>query len=329
MTGGIAGISPIGFGLGTSPYGDFSNYLPSNMGMFGMNNGMMGGLDNLSAMGLNYGTGGLNYGMGYGMGGMLGYQQYMAQMQNNIDKMNLNHVAEMHTGVVNNEVQAHEDTFSGIIRKLMTDGDIQQRIYSLNRKVKEGDQKGVCEEYDKLKARVYSECATEFKGKGKAGHKSDLANQIIDSLYGNIISAREGTTHSLYQDIQKYGDTAFGTGFNAGFRGDGKRQTVGATINHIYGERTDHYGSKKRAQYLGTGVGTIAGVIKEGFLGAGVGAGAWILGSGIVATVPKAWGCGKGLFFNALKHTGKAAVLGGIIGMVWELVKRFDKSAKS
>lgn len=346
MTGDALGISPLGtygLGIGTG-FGDFSSYLPSELSMNGMY-GMNGGMNSIFGMG-GYGMG------GYGMMGMMAeYQKYMAQVQQQIDQMQLGHTAMMHKGMVQNEVSAHEDTFSGIIQKLMTDGDIQQRIYSLNRKIKEGDQDGVCDEYDKLKQRVYRECAAEFKGKGAAAHRSDTANQIISSLYGNIISAREGETHELYQDIQKYGDGAFQNGFLQGFRGDHHERFVDETINHIYGERIDHRSEKDFRQNIGRGLGNTAGVLERGVLGAGIATGGWLLGAGLLSIIGKSFkGIGKGigslfkkstasttastaaktgLFRRAAKHSLRVAGIAFVATVIYDTIRRISKSGKS
>lgn len=312
MTFGL-GFSPLGtYGLGAGAgFGDYSSYMPSAMGMYGMGGFGMPGM----------------YGMG-GMGSIFEYQKYMNQMQNEMELNKLNHTAAMHSGMVNNEVLAHEDTFSGIVRKLMTDGDIQQRIMTLNRKIKEGDQNGVCQEYDKLKERVYNECTKEFEEKGIKGNRADLANQIIESLYGNIISAREGQTHSLHEDITRYGDGAFQNGFLSGFRRDHHGMYVDETLNHIYGERIDHRSEKDARKALGKGIGRTASVLEAGAIGAALGAGAYTIGAGVgVGLVPKLWKKGGVQpFLKAMKHTKWGIAAGALASVGWNLYRQFTEN---
>jgi len=318
MTFGL-GLSPLGtYGLGAGAgFSDYSSYMPSTMGMYGM-----GGL----------GTGGM-YGMGgmAGMGSIFEYQKYMNQMQNQMELNRLNHTAAMHNGMINNEVLAHEDTFSGIVRKLMTDGDIQQRIMTLNRKIKEGDQDGVCQEYDKLKQRIYNECSREFANKGTYGNRADLANQVIESLYGNIVSAREGQTHSLHEDITRYGDGAFQNGFLSGFRRDHHGKYVDETLNHIYGERIDHRSEKDARQTLGKGIGRVASGVEGLATGGLIGAAANIVGAGSVGLLACAVPnktfrekCALPILKWAVrpKALGIAAGIGAIAGLAWNIYRQ-------
>lgn len=320
MTFGL-GLSPLGtYGLGVgSGFGDYSSYMPSTMGMYGMGGFGMPGM---------YGM----YGMG-GMGSIFEYQKYLHQMQNEIELNRLNHTAAMHNGMINNEVLAHEDTFSGIVRKLMTDGDIQQRIMTLNRKIKEGDQDGVCQEYDRLKDRVYNECYKEFEEKGIKGNRADLANQIIESIYGNIVSAREGQTHSLHEDITRYGDGAFLNGFLKGLRRDHHGKYVDETLNHIYGERIDHRSEKDARQTLGKGIGRGVSVLESGVIGAGLGAGTYITGLGITTGVGKLFrgsNMSAGNFFvKGMKGTKWGLAFGAIASIAWNIYRQCTEGSRS
>ncbi len=318
MTFGL-GLSPLGtYGLGAgSGFGDYSSFMPSAMGMYGM--------------GSMYGLGGFG-----GMGNIFDYQRYMQQMQQQMELNSLNHTAAMHSGMINNEVLAHDDTFSGIIRKLMTDGDIQQRINTLYDKVKEGDQDGVCEEYDKLKNRIYTECSREFKEKGTYGNRADLANQIIESLYGNIINATatDGQRHSLEEDIKRYGDGAFQNGFMTGFRRDHHGRYVDETLNHIYGKRIDHRSEKDTRKTLGTGIGRAANGVEGMITGGALGAASMILGTSVISglTLPfkkSSVSLGESLagrtFKFGIKKCGWGAFIGALAGLGYNIYRQCNE----
>ena len=74
---GITGLSPIG--LGTSSFSDYSGYMPSSFGMPAMS-GYGSGYGN-SIFGNGFGMGG--YGM---MNGLMEYQMYMSQLENQIGR---------------------------------------------------------------------------------------------------------------------------------------------------------------------------------------------------------------------------------------------------
>ena len=108
---GISGIgyNPLGnMGLGMSgAYGSYDAYMPSMMGM-------------------NYGMGmGMN--PSFGMGGMMGaYPAFMAQMQqvqNQIEASQAEHNSAMHNILLNNEVNAHRETDSALMKKMLKIGN--------------------------------------------------------------------------------------------------------------------------------------------------------------------------------------------------------------
>lgn len=309
MTSGITGISPIGLGFDTSSFGDYSNYMPSMMGynMYGN-----GGL---------YGAGGYGMGMGlgYAMAPMLEYQQQLALMQNQLEYNTLNHTRQMHSGLVSNEVQAHEESLSGVIQKLLADGAVQSRIMTLHTKIKEGDQDGVCQEYDKLKENVYRTFEKELRNNGISINKADEARRIIESIYGQIVSstARDGQDHTLEGDIEKYCGTAFQTGFMGGFKGNYSQRYREETLNHIYGKQIYNRSYKDGLKTKGKVLGTICAGFKDVGVGGVEGAGIYAVGvsmAALIATLCGAKGVGK-WYGKLMSKTGWAAVAGiGITG---------------
>ena len=190
----ISGIgwNPLGnVGLGsTGAYGSYDAYMPSNSI--------------------------------FGMGGMMGYYNpmFMAQMQRQMEKSQALHSNDMHNILVNNEVTAHRQTDSALINKMLTNGDIQQGVTNLYNKVREGDQDGICAEFDKLKNYVYTTYRDELAARGDKINPSVSATQCIEAIYASMATAYagDGQTHDLRNDIKRYGDSSFANGFMSGFR---------------------------------------------------------------------------------------------------------------
>ena len=314
---GISGIgwNPLGnVGLGMSgAYGSYDAYMPSMMGM-------------------NYGMGMMN--PTFGMSGMMGaYPQFMAQMQqmqNQIEASQANHNSAMHQILLNNEVNAHRETDSALTRKMLTNGDIQQGVQNLYDKVREGDQDGICAEFDKLKNYVLNTYRDEFAARGDKINPSVSAIQCIEAVYGNIISATTGTVHDLRSDIKKYGDTSFANGFLQGFRRDHHSRYIDETLNHCFNLEIDQKGSKDMKQTLGNGVGRTASTLEKGVYGgvagvatAGIGIGLlklanklipwrsqgkWIAGTPAIKNIPWA---------GPMKWLGIAGIFAGIAADIW------------
>ena len=302
---GISGIgyNPLGnFGLGMSgQYGSYDAYMPSMMGM--------------------------NYGMGmnnslFGMNGMMGmgmyYPTFMAQQQNQVEQMQLQHSANMHNQLLNNEVNAHRETDSALMKKMLTNGDIQQGIQNLYNKVREGDQNGICSEFDKLKNYVYSTYRDELAARGDKINPSVSATQYIEAVYGKLISAQcGGDVHYLRSDIKRYGDGSFENGFMSGFRSGHHGRYVDETLNHCFDLEIDQKKSKDMKQTVGHGVGRTASALEKGVYGAALAgtaaAGINLAGKGAYKL------CGGHMKFNG-KFAGWAALVGfvaGIIGDIW------------
>lgn len=302
---GISGIgyNPLGnMGLGmTGTYGSYDAYMPSMMGM--------------------------NYGMGnpmLGMGGMMGaYPTFMAQMQqvqNQIEASQAQHSSAMHNILVQNEVNAHRETDSALMKKMLTNGDIQQGIQNLYNKVREGDQDGICSEYDKLKTYVYNTYRDELAARGDKINPSVSATQYIEAIYGNVISKQTGKISDLRSDIKRYGDNAATNGFMSGFRRGHHNRYVDETMNHCFGLEIDQKRSKDMRQNIGNGVGRAASVLEKGAYGsvAGVAATGTLLGLGKIF--------GNYSWFNAMgKAWRPAAAIGLLAGMAADIWWQTEK----
>ena len=287
---GIQGIgyNPLGTnGLGmTGSYGSYDACMPS---MMGLNCGM----------GMNSSI----FGMG-AMNPMMGMYNplFMGQMMSQMEMNQLNHAGRMHTGVLNNEVTAHRETDSALMQKILTNSDIQQGVQNLYNKVREGDQDGICQEFDKLKSYVYRTYSDELVARGDKTNPKVAATQIIEAVYGNIISAQTGQTHDLRSDIKRYGDGAFKNGFLQGFRTDHHEKYVDETLNHCFGMQVDQKGSKDFRQGVGKGLGYIGSALEKGVYGAGLGVGLTGIGLGLGKVLP--W---VGKKYSWIKTMGKVA----------------------
>ena len=317
MTSGITGISPIGFNLGTSAYGDYTNFMPYSMGMAG------------TGYGTGYGTYGAGSIFGYGpyaMGGLMEYQMYMNQLNNQIELNNLNHTRMMHAGMINNEVQAHEDSLSGLAQKVLADATVKQGIYNLNAKIKEHDQNGICDEYDKLQAYVFATFGKEIESKGTVIGRSNQVNELIEIIYSRMLGI------GLRDDINLNCDSAFQNGLVMGFRGQNGRRFKDETINHIYGRRIDDVKSKHNQQRVGKVIGTAGSFVRDIGVGGAVGAGLYGTGLGAAAILTKLGG-GHPINNWNWKFLGKgfgiAALAGFAIMATMDVLKRTNSSSQS
>lgn len=308
---GIAGIGYPSMGLGTvglgasGSYGSYDNYMPS---MMGMSNPMLG----MSGMGS--GLTGMNSMMG--MGGMMGMYNplYYTQMQNAAEQIQAQHAGAMHKTLMNNEVNAHRESDSALIQKIMTNGDVQQGVQNLYMKVREGDQDGICTEFDKLKKYILNTYQDEFKARGTKINPAVTATQAIEAVYGNIVSAQTGQISDLRSDVEKYGDSSTMNGFMRGFRPGNHKRYVDETMMHCFGTPIDQMESKDARRNVAEYVGRTASVLEKGVYGA---AGATAAG-GILYGISKMIG-GKHVKFNgkAAKIVATLGFFGGMAADLW------------
>lgn len=275
----IAGIgcNPLGtYGLGMSgQFGSYDAYMPS---MYGMTPSMYG-------MGMNPSI--------FGMNGMYGMYNpsFMANMYQQVEASHAMHSGNMHELLLNNEVSAHRDTDSALVKKILTNADVQQSAANLYDKVKAGDQDGICQEFDKLRDNILTTYRDEFAAMGDKINPITSATHYAEHVYGNLATAwaGDGKTHSFRDDVIKYGDSSFQNGFMSGFMRGHHSRYVDETLNHCIDERIDHKESKDMRQDLGKGVGQVARVLKTGTIGGAAGLGVGALGLGAIKGLDKAF----------------------------------------
>lgn len=271
----IAGIgcNPLGtYGLGMSgQFGSYDAYMPS---MYGMTPSMYG-------MGMNPSI--------FGMNGMYGMYNpaFMANMYQQVEASQAQHSGNMHEILLNNEINAHRHTDSALVKKILTNADIQQSAANLYDKVKSGDQDGICQEFDNLRDNILNTYRDEFAAMGDKINPITSANHYAEHVYGNLATAwaGDGKTHSFRDDVIEYGDSSLQNGFMSGFKRGHHSRYVDETLNHCIDERIDHKESKDMRQDFGKGVGQVARVLKNGAIGGAVGLGAGVLSIGTIKGV--------------------------------------------
>lgn len=280
------------YGLSTnSSYGNYDNYMLGMNGYSGMGYSMN------PAMGMNGSV------FGYG-----GYNPlFMGQMMSQMEQYQANHAADMHTTLLDNQTRAHRETNKALIDKVLTDASVQQGVKTLATKVREGDQDGICLEFDNLRQQIYRTYGDEIRARGNEENAHQAVTQLIDYLYTSIITAQNGgETADLEQDIKKYGDKAFVNGFKQGHRKGHHDRYIDETLQHCFGYRIDEKESKDRAQAVGKLTGKAVNGLEWGVAGAGVGTAGHLMKNGF-----------------KLKGLGTWALIGGLVGIgvdaIWKL----------
>lgn len=299
--------SPLGsLGLGTAgTYGSYDAYMPSNLAYsgMGMNSSIFPG--------------------GYGMYNPLAY----ADLQQKMEKNMLGHTNSMQHGILQNDVSAHRATDSALINKIITNGGVNRDIQNLYEKVKDGDQDGICEEFDQLRHTILTRYSDEIKSMGDKVNAYNEAGHLVERLYADIITRQTGVQANLRQDIIKYGDGSFVNGFEQGFRKGHHKRYIDETMMHCFGLSIDEKESKDLKQSIGKGLGMVANVAEKSIYGAG--AAAAIAGASTFAVktiLPDSWSqavknwkiFGKTPFakagiWNSMKFGGKLGLLAGAI----------------
>ena len=299
---GISGIgwNPLGnVGLGMSgQFGTYDAYMPSMMGS-------------------SYATAMCNPMFAGAMSGMYGMYDptYYTRMKQEMEKSQAIHASAMHNIMMNNEVNALRETDSGLMQKILTNGDIQTGIHTLHTKVKEGDQDGICAEYDKLLNAVLTTYHKEFKAMGSKINPATSARQYIEAVYNRVISQQTGQRADLMSDIKRHGDSSFTNGFMGTFREGHHGRFVDETLNHIYGIQIDQKEHKDMKQKVGGGLGYVGSALEKGAYGAVAGAGAMGLG---LATV-KGFNC---LFGNHYVDASGNKLKYNLIGKNYHIFER-------
>lgn len=300
---GINGIgyNPMMSGLGTyglGSSGSFGTYAdPMTMGMMGMSPYSMGGL---------------------GMMGMYN-PSFMAQynqIQQEMEKSQLNHASAMHDIMLQNKTQAFTAEDRALFEKAMVDAGVNLGIENLSRKVKEGDQDGICEEFDKLKRTLYAKYGDYFKANSHRINADVYASNFIEILYSKIRSAQEGVQVDLRGDINKYGESAFEHGFRKNFFGkDYHERYTAETMNYLFGTSVDNKAGKDRMEKVGATIESGVEYATAPVVGA-------LAGAGVAGT---AAGLGKMLTpdfisnrisWNGFKNFSKLGAAIGAIGLL-------------
>ena len=317
MTTGY-GISGIGYpltGLGNYGLSPMSQYASYDNYMYAMNG--MGGMVNPSLLGMNAGYGtNAGYGMNpmaYGMYNPIFMGQLMSQMEQN----QLAHANIMHQNMLNYEVQATTDTDRALVSKMLTNASVQRGIDNLRQKVLEGDQDGICNEFDALREQIYRTYKDELTARGSEENPYTAAARLIENLYGSIVSAQTGQTANLRADIQRYGNGAGATGFMQGFSSGHHDRYVDETLYHCFGLDIDNRGSKDFTQSACRVGGRAASALEKGLIGGGIGAAGYGLTVG-ASKAAKLFG-GNGLKFNA-KHMGRVGIIAGIACLIGDII---------
>ena len=307
---GITGIgyNPLGtMGLGmTGQYASYDAYMPSMMGnsyATAMTNPM-------------FATGAMS-GM-YGMGGMYS-PTYWAGAQQQIEASQLQHAGNMQKLVLDNEVNGLNNSNSALINKMLSDGDIEQGVRRLYEKVREGDQDGICSEYDKLKSYIYATYKNELTAKGNKINPDTSARKIIEAIYGQTATAlsSDGKTHSLEGDIKHYGENYFENGFMSGLKRGHNKRTTDETLNHVFDYSINDQGSKEVNRVIGEGLGKATSVVQKGVIGSAAG----ITATGLALGLGKLLSFGKLPWLKCMGASWKGAMtigaIAGVIGDIW------------
>lgn len=313
---GNLGISPLGtYGLGaTSGYSSYDMFMPSSY-MNGMNYGL--------GMGMN----GSIFGMGgYGMDAMLQYPLLYGQMQAQMETNQLNHAIQMQNGMNQYAVLSNRSSDKALIQKIMNNGDIQYYIDNLYQKVKEGDQKGIQEQYKALREAILNTYSNEFDKMGTNINRYTTANEIIKSVYNSKISAQTGQAADLENDIKRNGSGAFGTGFKSGFRSGSHGQYVDQTLQYCFGRNIDQKDSKDTAKIAGMAVGSLANIAEKGAYGAIAGIALTEAGRGIVRLFGKTPATNV---LDSIKKSGRVGLIAGAVLGVYFVGKNIYNSIKA
>lgn len=320
MTGSISAIGSYG-GLGSAGlYGSY--YDPSMMAaMSGYNSSY--GVTNPALMN-GIGMSGMYNPMMNSMGMMNMYNpafmaqqtEFMKQMysaQNEIQKMQIQHQADLHTANENAQVQniqSHNDAF---FRTIISDGDFKDIVREMYTGIRDGKMDYVAQKYFELRQAILNKYGSHFKNSPGSINDNANLNQAISVLYSEYGAgfSGDGIKPDLRTDILKYGENALQHGFNTAFMGnkDHTKSTAEEALYKIYGTPIEDKGSKEKAHMVGAGLGHVTETLTAGATGAAAGAGIWGLS--------KLFNIG-GKFGNYVKAVAAAAAIGDIF---WQLTR--------
>ncbi len=240
---GISGISPYTSPLGMLGLGGYNSYSSSyyNPAMMGMGMGMLGGYYNPT---------------------------FMANQMQQVEQSMLNHTSAMHEMMLNNNVRAYEAQDKALFEKAMVDGQVTTGLENLAEKIKEGDQDGICEEFDKLKHTLYTKYSDYFKSNSDNVDPRKSVVNWIETLYNQVISKQRGEIVDLRNDIKKYGETPFEHGFWKNLHGkDYPEKYTEETLSYIYDTRVNNKAGKDRMEKYGAALSKVTETTIAGLTG--------------------------------------------------------------
>ncbi len=263
---GISGISPYTSPLGMFGLGGYNSYSSYyNPAMMGMGMGMLGGYYNPT---------------------------FMANQMQQVEKSQLQHASAMHEMMLQKETSAFTANDRALFEKAMVDAAVNKGVQNLAAKIEEGDQDGICEEFDALKHTLYTKYSDYFKANSDKMDARDSVTNWIEILYSQIVSKQRGDVADLRTDIKKYGQTPFEHGFWKNFHGkDYHDKYTEETLSYLYDTRVDNKAGKDRMEGYGAVCSKVAEAGIAGVVGGGIGR---ILASGTKKPGKYAWAAAIG-----------------------------------
>ena len=238
---GITGISPYSsplgmYGLGGySPYNSYYN--PAMMGM-----GMLGGYYNPT---------------------------FMANQMQQVELSQLQHTSAMHEMMLENETRAFTAQDRALFEKAMVDAGVNKGIRNLAEKIKEGDQDGICKEFDALKHTLYTKYNDYFRKNSNLIDPRDSVTNWIEILYSQIVSKQRDEIVDLRSDIKKFGQTPFEHGFWKNLHGkDYHDKYSEETLNYLFDTDVDNKAGKDRMESYGAAASKVTEAGLAGLTGA-------------------------------------------------------------
>lgn len=271
--------------------------------------------------------------MNTNLGSMQMYGNYMNpllmfRMQNEMQTESLINNNSLKQLYANSEVQNAKITNNSLVSKIMITGDLNHDMKNLYAKIKEGDLKNVCVQFDNLLDKIYNNYRSELEAFGPDKNPRDTATYVIEELYEKIIKEEYGEDVNLRSDIKKYGENALKNGFNQGLRSGHSTYDVDETYNHCFGMGIDNKRAKNAANFGGKVLGRSVSAVEKGILGAGAGTAITATGLGLTSLGCKAI---KGNGFNVFRGKGRlysvAAFAGAVAGMLGDIIWKSTANA--
>lgn len=288
----ISGIGNVGLGP-ISPYCQFDNYLYNNglYGGYGFNTtyGYQHPLSYTGATGTatpTDTTAALNqmYAMNPAMA--MYNPLYMGSMQAIMEQNQLTHAGSMHTQLKNQQVQAHRETNDALIRTITSDSSVKQLTEELINELQHNKNlSGAVKAYNKLESQILQTYGKEIRERGTEETPKVAARNIACHLYSSISYGQTGKQANLFDDIEKYGDSAFMSGFMQAYKPGHHTMNVAEARNVIFGTAIDQQEHLENQETFGKYLGHPARYVKNMALGAASSAAVGTVCMGIPYTI--------------------------------------------